>query len=280
MLQSAINVSEGSNDSVLRLLDGVVRNTLVDRHSDPSHNRSVFTLLGNDDEVTKDACRLSEAALERIDLTKHHGVHPRFGVVDVVPFVPFIEDRTRATPVDFSAAHEAATHYRAFAKTLGLATASYGLGQCTLPELRKHLATTDASRIESGQVNPTQGITAVGVREVLVAWNMWVEGVDLKQLQVAAKALRSHALRTLALDLAGGQLQLSCNVVLPFEISLTDIVQAAGEYLRAEGKVTGAELVGLLPKDLLNRTPKEEWEFLGLSETRTLEWQVRQQKQL
>lgn len=280
MLQSAINVSEGSKDSVLRRLDGVVRSTLVDRHSDPSHNRSVFTLLGDDDEVEQDACRLGEAALEMIDLTKHRGVHPRFGVVDVVPFVPFIEDRTRATPVDFSAAHEAAAHYRAFAKTLGLATAPYGLGQCTLPELRKRLATSDASGAESGQVDPAQGITAVGVRDVLVAWNMWVDGVDLKQLQAVAKALRSRSLRTLALNLAGGRLQLSCNVVLPFEISLTDIVQAAGEYLRGEGKITGAELVGLVPIDLLNRSPKQDWEFLGLSETRSLEWQVHHHKPL
>jgi len=78
----------------------------------------------------------------------------------------------------------------------------------------------------------------------------------------------------LALELSGGQLQLSCNVVLPFEISLTEIVQATGERLKSRGQVTGGELVGLLPRDLLIRSPRSEWEFLGISEERTLEWKI------
>ncbi|MEI7479664.1 MAG: hypothetical protein WCK25_05060, partial [Actinomycetes bacterium] len=60
----------------------------------------------------------------------------------------------------------------------------------------------------------------------------------------------------------------------PFEISLTEIVQATGERLKSRGQVTGGELVGLLPRDLLIRSPRNEWEFLGISEERTLEWNI------
>ena len=272
MLQSAINVSEGTNRSVLDLLANAAGATLVDRHSDVSHNRSVFTLLGDDSDVLAGACRVTEAALSLLDVSTHQGVHPRFGAIDVVPFVPFIDGRDRTTPVDFSAAHDVAASYRAFAEAHGATTARYGIGERSLPELRKCLASGDLQGIVSGQVHPSHGITAVGVRDVLVAWNMWVDGVDLGGLRVVAKQLRSAALRTLALQLGDGQLQLSCNIVLPFEISLTEIVQAARECLEPHGRVTGGELVGLLPADLLNRSPKDQWEFLGVAEMKSLEW--------
>jgi len=272
VLQSAINISEGRDDEVLRALEAEVRSTLVDRHSDMSHHRSVFTLLGSDEAVLADAKRLTESALSLIDLRNHIGVHPRFGVVDVVPFIPFVEGRNRTTPVDFSGALEAAAHYRAFAKALGLATAPYGLSNLALPEVRKQLRTGNLVGLVEDSVNPQQGVTIVGVRDVLVAWNMWINGSKLEVLREVAANLRSPALRTLALELGGGQLQLSCNVVLPFEISLSQIVQATRECLESRGQVTGGELVGLLPKDLLTRSPSDEWEFLGISEERTLEW--------
>jgi len=274
VLQSAINISEGKDEGILRALEAEVSLTLVDRHSDASHHRSVFTLLGSDEAVLADAKRLTERALSLIDLRAHVGVHPRFGVVDVVPFIPFMKGRDKTTPVDFSGAMEAALDYRAFARSLGLATAPYGLEHLPLPAVRKRLRHGDLDGLVDGEVNPRQGVTIVGVRDVLVAWNMWISNSELEVVNEVAASLRSPALRTLALELSGGQLQLSCNVVLPFEISLTEIVQATGERLKSRGQVTGGELVGLLPRDLLIRSPRNEWEFLGISEERTLEWNI------
>ena len=83
MLECVINISEGRNRDVLRELAAVCADELLDVHVDPDHNRSVFTLLGIDAPR-----RLARQGVELLQLDEHQGVHPRLGVVDVVPFIP------------------------------------------------------------------------------------------------------------------------------------------------------------------------------------------------
>ena len=83
MLECVVNISEGRNRDVLRQLAQACADELLDMHIDPDHNRSVFTLLGIDAPR-----RLARQAVELLQLETHQGVHPRLGVVDVVPFVP------------------------------------------------------------------------------------------------------------------------------------------------------------------------------------------------
>ena len=64
---------------------------LLDRTSDPSHNRSVFTLAGEDAPVSEALERLVAAAIHEIDMGVHEGEHPRIGAVDVIPFIPLGE---------------------------------------------------------------------------------------------------------------------------------------------------------------------------------------------
>ena len=87
-LECVVNLSEGRNHSVLDRLAASCADTLIDRHSDGDHHRSVFTLAGPAPTVETSVRGLTSLAVELIDLTDHAGVHPRFGAVDVVPFVP------------------------------------------------------------------------------------------------------------------------------------------------------------------------------------------------
>src|SRR5438128_745802 len=93
LIESVPNVSEGRRPEVVEALAAVVAGTtgvtLLDHSADPSHNRSVFTIVAGPPESMAEAIlRLVEVAVERIDLRTHTGVHPRTGAVDVVPFIP------------------------------------------------------------------------------------------------------------------------------------------------------------------------------------------------
>ena len=276
MLQCAVNVSEGRDERLLALLDRAGGQTLVDRHSDGAHHRSVFTFVGEAAEVLNGVCALSEVAATQLDLTAHEGVHPRFGVVDVVPFIPFIPKRQRGDIVDFTEAEEAADAFSVVATALGLTVARYGNGGTTLPDLRRSLRREqDSGRAQV--INAKKGIVAVGVRDVLIAWNLWIDGTTVQPLNDVAAALRSNHLRTLALELDGSgptPLQLSCNVVGPFELNLTEIVKRTRSLLPAGASIKQAELVGLVPWWTLHSTPPGEWSVLDLTETSSLEWRL------
>src|SRR4030095_15241653 len=82
-LECVLNVSEGARPAVVAAIAAAAGRDLLDVHRDRHHNRSVLTLLGEDAPRA-----VAREAVERLDLRRHRGVHPRIGVVDVVPFVP------------------------------------------------------------------------------------------------------------------------------------------------------------------------------------------------
>src|SRR6266566_8200505 len=91
LVECVPNVSEGRRSDVIEILARAIdgRNArLLDRSSDPSHNRTVYTFAGEPEPLQQAVLRLFEAAIVHIDLRAHTGVHPRAGAVDVVPFVP------------------------------------------------------------------------------------------------------------------------------------------------------------------------------------------------
>ncbi len=95
MIECVVNVSEGRDPVVLGELAASAAAALLDLHSDPDHHRSVFTLAGAVDDVTSAVRALAAVSVARLDLGAHQGAHPRLGVLDVVPFVPY---RSRPTP--------------------------------------------------------------------------------------------------------------------------------------------------------------------------------------
>ncbi|MCL2558474.1 MAG: glutamate formiminotransferase, partial [Treponema sp.] len=105
LVQCVPNFSEGRDPEIIRALESAAAEipgvALIDRSSDASHNRSVFTLVGNPQGIARAAFELCKVACEKIDMTKHSGEHPRMGATDVIPFVP-VKDCSLAECVDLS----------------------------------------------------------------------------------------------------------------------------------------------------------------------------------
>jgi glutamate formiminotransferase len=254
VLECVVNVSEGARTEVVGAIAAAAGRDLLDVHSDPHHNRSVLTLVG--EEAPRAVAR---AAVERLDLRRHRGVHPRIGVVDVVPFVP-LAGTTLADAV------EARDRFLAWiAGELGVPGFAYG-PERSLPDVRRHAFAGLAPAAGPPRPHPTAGAVAVGARGVLVAWNLWLAEPDLARARAVAAAVRSPQMRALGLQV-GDRVQVSLNLVDPAVVGPAE----AWDRVAALAPVAGAELVGLVPAAILDRTDPSRWDQLDLGPDRTIE---------
>ncbi|MGH9165848.1 MAG: glutamate formimidoyltransferase [Acidimicrobiales bacterium] len=258
MLECVVNLSEGRDTSVLAALAELAGSCLLDVHTDASHHRSVFTLAGPDVEAA--ARRLAAGAVARLDLRSHQGVHPRIGVVDVVPFVPLAD----AGLADAVAARDRFAQWAA--ETLGLPCFVYG-PERGLPEVRRRAFDPLVPDHGPAVPHPTAGATAVGARPVLVAYNLWLaDGVGVGTARQVARSLRGPRVRALGLDV-GGVAQVSCNLVDPLAFGPADAYDAGAALV----EVSRAELVGLVPQAVLDAVPPSRWDELDLAAGDTIE---------
>jgi glutamate formiminotransferase / 5-formyltetrahydrofolate cyclo-ligase len=251
-----VNVSEGHPGSVLDLVTEAAGATLLDLHADAGHNRSVLTMAGDDLEEAVRAA--AAAAVTHIDIREHQGAHPRIGSVDVVPFVP-LDGST------FEDALAARNRFATWAADeLKVPCFLYG-PERTLPDLRRGAGRTTP---DTGPLHPhpSAGAIAVGVRPLLVAYNLWLAEPDLRAAEAVVKSIRSTAVRALALTV-GDHVQVSMNLVDPLQVGPETVY----DQVAAEVGVARAELVGLLPAAALATIPPERWETLDLSQDRTIE---------
>ncbi len=271
LFECVVNISEGRDTAVLAELEANVAGVLLDRHSDPDHHRSVFTLVGEAEAVADAARRLTTAALERLSLPDHAGVHPRIGVVDVVPFVPYAPGQR--PPSDLTAAVELRDAFaRWCAAECQLPAFLYGpMGehQRTLPEVRRNAFRKLMPDVGPAVPHPRAGAVAVGARPVLVAYNVWVDRPDVAR--VVASAVRSPWVRALGLAV-GDHAQVSTNLINPALVGPGDLYdEVSRRVVAAGGQVLGAELVGLIPQSVLHAIPAERWHPMGLAEADTVE---------
>jgi len=277
-----VNVSEGRDETVLAALTAAAGPALLDLHRDPDHHRAVLTLAGTPDAVTEAARSLARATVARLDLGAHRGVHPRFGVLDVVPFVPYRPGGS--APSDLSAAAALRDDFaRWLAGELGVPSFLYGPlpgGRTrSLPDVRRHAFGAGAEGIAPDfgppAPDPRAGASAVGARRVLVAYNVWVSSAAVAR--VVAPQVRRPEVRALGLAVAGRG-QVSCNLVDPEGFGparlydeVATLVEAAG------GAVEGAELVGLVPEVVLAAVPRARRAALGLPDDVTVEARLRRE---
>ncbi len=254
VLECVVNVSEGRDAALLSQFDRTCGSDLLDRHTDPDHHRSVFTLVG------EDAPRhLARAVVAGLDLRRHQGVHPRIGVMDVVPFVPL----HGASLADALAARDRYCTWAA--DELGVPCFAYG-PERTLPEVRRSAFVDLAPTTGPPTPHPTAGASAVGAREVLVAYNLWLARPDLAQARAIARDLRSPAVRALGLAV-GDEVQVSMNLVAPDHVGPAQVWDAVA----ARAAIARAEIVGLVPETVLRATPPHRWAELDLAADRTIE---------
>ena len=268
ILECVPNVSEGRDPAVIQAIARAVRQVsgvhFADIHSDPDHHRSVFTFLGSPEAAESAALALAEAALARIDMRTRHGVHPRLGAVDVVPFVP-LRDTTMA---------EAVTVARQFGRTIaeqfGLPVYFYGEA-ATRPE-RRELAEIRRGEYEGlpsklsdpawtpdagpAVFNPQSGAIVVGARRLLIAFNVWLDGNHLDAAHAIARAIRQSSGGLPGVQAIGvrltrqGAVQVAINLTDYRRTPLKDLLQAVRREARVRGaRIAREELVGLAPRD-------------------------------
>jgi glutamate formiminotransferase len=257
-LESVPNFSEGRDrgtiDAIAAALSQNAR--LLDVNADPDHNRSVFTLVGEDAELVEALVAGVACARERIDLRRHEGAHPRIGAADVVPLVPIAaRDMERAQ----AAALEAAGRIG----ELGLPVFLYG-GPGRGPaffrrggpeELQRRIDAGELTPdVGPGRLDPAAGAVLVGARRPLVAFNVNLRADDVEIAREIAGVVRETGggfpgVRALGLDLPrAGLVQVSMNVEDWEAAELHDIVARVEQEAAARGvEVAGSELVGLMP---------------------------------
>jgi glutamate formiminotransferase / 5-formyltetrahydrofolate cyclo-ligase len=278
VLECVPNVAEGRDRVVLDALAAASGPSLLDRHVDPDHHRSVFTLAGPGAGDALAATRaLAGAAAARLDLRQHAGAHPRFGVLDVMPFVALGE------PAD-AAAEPARAFASWLAAELGVPSFLYGAadpGRRSLPELRRAAAAGGAPDVGPDRPDPRLGVAAVGARPPLVAVNCWLGRPDLALARAIAAGVRERdgglpGIRALAFELPSRRaVQVSLNVT---DLAATGIeaactaVRTAAEA--AETTVERVEWVGLVPEAELERCAPGFLRWSGLDRSRTIEARV------
>ncbi len=276
MLESVVNISEGRDDDTIDAIGGAAGSTLLDVHRDPDHHRSVFTLAAVDPSTTEQAVRaLADAALHHLDLRHHSGVHPRLGVIDVVPFIAFAptpSETAVAAARDFAGWLAGTYDIPVFMYDQAIAEAR------TLPTIRRDAFATLAPDRGPSVPDPKWGATAVGAREPMIAVNVELETDDVKLARDIAQRVRERdgglaGVRALGLALASrGTVQVSMNLVDLAATSLERACTAVRDLSeRAATTVRRIELVGLLPAHEITRSSVAFLEWSGLGERHTIE---------
>jgi glutamate formiminotransferase / 5-formyltetrahydrofolate cyclo-ligase len=272
IVECVVNVSEGRDEAVLAEFAEAAGTALLDVHRDPDHHRSVFTLAGAADLVAGRTRALAATAVATLTLQGHAGAHPRLGVLDVVPFVPFRPGGP--PPGDLSGAVELRDDFARWLGTeLGVPVFLYGPRRDgsvrTLPDIRRRAFSELVPDHGPKTANPRAGASAVGARPVLVAYNVWVSSPALAR--TVAASVRSNEVRALGLTV-GSRAQVSCNLVEPLRTGPTDVYDEVARRVTAlGGSVLGAELVGLVPQVVLDAVPRSRRAELGLSDDATVE---------
>jgi glutamate formiminotransferase len=256
-LESVPNFSEGRDRATIEALGAALSGPaeLLDVHSDRDHNRSVFTLVGDEDALVAALVAGVACAQERIDLREHEGAHPRIGAADVVPIVA-------VDPADAERARECALVVAGrIGAELQLPVFLYGeSGGGRGPAFFRHgdlQARLDAGEVAAdfgpARLDPRAGGVIVGARRPLIAFNVNLASDDVGVARAVAAVVRERGggfpgVRALGLFLPrAGHAQVSMNVEDYEAAALHDILARIEAEARERGvEVSGAELVGLM----------------------------------
>jgi glutamate formiminotransferase len=260
-LESVPNFSEGRDAETIDAIGSALARhaELLDVHSDADHNRSVFTLVAEEAGLEEALVEGISCALERIDLGRHEGAHPRIGAADVVPIVPVgPDDADRASACALRLAERIGRELQlpvflyADVAPPGRGPAFFRRGG--LDELARRLEAGDL-RPDFGPsaLHPSGGGVIVGARRPLIAFNVNLRG-RLEAAREVAQAVREKdggfpGVRALGLDLPrAGLVQVSMNVEDFEAAALHEIVARVEAEAEARGaQFVGSELVGLMP---------------------------------
>jgi glutamate formiminotransferase/formiminotetrahydrofolate cyclodeaminase len=290
LVECVPNFSEGRRKEVIDTIVDAARSAnvkILDVESDPNHNRSVLTFVGEPEAVKEAAMAMSGKAIQLIDLNKHTGEHPRMGAVDVVPFIP-ISDVTMEECVQL-----AKDFAKGYASRFNVPVYLYEAA-ATRPE-RRNLADVRRGEFEGLRdqigrdpgrkpdfgpeaVHPTAGATAIGSRQLLIAYNINLATDKVEVAKRIAKQVRGRdgglaAVKALGFELRDrGLVQVSMNMVDYKATQLFKAFELIRSLAESEGvEIAESEVVGLVPMEALTDTAKFYLRLHGFKNDQILE---------
>lgn len=239
LFESVPNFSEGRREDVIAAIAAAGGAHVLDVDADPDHHRLVVSLAARRSRLVDGVLGAVGAAVERIDVRAHSGVHPRVGAADVVPIVP-LGKSTLASARDV--AREVGERIWS---ELGVPVYWYGEHR-SLADIRAGRANLD---VGGPNLHPTAGAVSVGARLTLVAFNVLLPGISAVDARVLARSLREsrsgmRGVQALVFELPGGRVQLSMNL---FRIDETPPAAVVAELVRRGVAVGEQQVVGLSP---------------------------------
>lgn len=264
LFESVPNISEGRRAEVIDACITAVEQAgarVLHRTSDPVHNRSVLTMVGDYRALRDAGVALAGVASALIDLRSHRGVHPRIGALDVLPFVP-LRDASMSEAVVLARDCGALIWER-------FAIPSFLYGEAASTPLRRNLAAVRTGQFEGLQrrferpewrpdfgdprAHDTAGAIAIGARQVLIAFNVELASGDRRVANRIARTIRERdgglgTLKALGLRRSESTVQVSLNVTDYLATPLYRIVESIRTLAIEEGVlIARSELVGCLP---------------------------------
>uniref|UniRef100_A0A832I8Q3 glutamate formimidoyltransferase n=1 Tax=Pseudothermotoga hypogea TaxID=57487 RepID=A0A832I8Q3_9THEM len=266
IVESAPNFSEGRNEEIVRQIiaqaEGVQDVWILDWSMDIDHNRSVVTLVGSPEPLLEALFRMTKKAMELIDLRTHKGEHPRMGATDVIPLVP-VMNITMEECVELS---------KRLGKRIGdeLNIPVFLYERSATAPHRENLADIRKGEFEGffekikdprwkpdfgpEEVHPTAGVTAVGAREYLIAFNVNLGTTRIEIAEKIAKAVRHISggyryVKAIAVDLKEkGMVQVSMNMTNYKKSPLFRVFETIKREAQRYGvPVVGTEIIGMVP---------------------------------
>ena len=290
LIECVPNFSEGRDRAVIDAIVSAItaaRGRVLDASLDAWHNRAVITFVAERHDVVAAAFAAIRAARDRIDIRSHTGVHPRIGAADVVPFVPLdgttIDDCVRAAreladrvgteleiPVYLYEYAAQRPEYRNLAEVRRGGTAA----------LQQTIGSTRPPDAGPARLHPTAGAVAIGARQFLGAFNVFVGSeTNLSHAKAIAAELRAAGgglagVKALGL-VVDGQAQVSMNVTDLASVSLHDAFDAIMHAARARGiDVTHSEIIGLVPQRTIESAFADRIMLRDARDTVSLEYRV------
>ena len=290
IVQCVPNFSEGRRIEVIEEIAGAIKGVpgvkLLDYSYDKSHNRSVMTFIGDPQSVLESAFQGAKTAASLIDMSKHQGEHPRMGATDVIPFIPV----ARVTMEDCIKLAQALG--RRLADELSIPVYLYEEA-ARKPE-RKNLSSVRRGQYEGlltaireperkpdfgpAEVNPRAGVTAVGARPPLIAYNINLDTGDVSIAQKIARAIRGSGggfptIKALGISIEEtGKAQVTINVCDYRQVPLHRVFELVKrEAVRYGVAVIESEIIGLTPLDALADAAEFYLQLAGFDRNQILE---------
>jgi len=268
LIECVPNFSEGRNpanvDAIVAAMSSVPGVYVLDREMDADHNRCVITLAGEPDAVAEAALLGTGKAMELIDLTKHTGAHPRVGATDVIPFIPIegvtIEDcvaLARRVGTEIWKRYRIPVFFYEAAATrpdrVNLENVRRGQFEGLRDQMKHNLERQPD--VGEPKVHPTAGVTVVGARKFLIAYNVNLNTSDISIANKIAKAIRFSSgglryVKSMGVELKARNLaQVSINLTDFEQTPMHRVYEMVKREAERYGAVpVGSEIVGLIPK--------------------------------